>query len=81
MAESWTRKCVPIDWFHHFHDCTDNGELLITICMELISIDPENLLQNSLIMESNIRWAGYAANSIESLVLLDGVNLSSEYKD
>ena len=81
VAESWTRKCVPIDWFHHFHGCTDTGELLIKICMGLISIDPENLLQNSLIMESNIRWAGYAANSIESLVLLDGVNVSSEYED
>uniref|UniRef100_A0A7N2M325 F-box domain-containing protein n=1 Tax=Quercus lobata TaxID=97700 RepID=A0A7N2M325_QUELO len=81
VAESWTRKCVPIDWFHHFHGCTDNGELLIMIFMGLISIDPENLFQNSLITESNIRWAGYAANSIESLVLLDGVNLSSEYKD
>ncbi|KAK4580964.1 hypothetical protein RGQ29_024569 [Quercus rubra] len=81
VAETWTRKCVPIDWFHHFHGCTDNGELLIENAMGLISIDPENLFQNSLIMESNIRWAGYAANSIESLVLLDGVNVSSEYED
>ncbi|XP_075639057.1 F-box/kelch-repeat protein At3g06240-like isoform X2 [Castanea sativa] len=81
VAESWTRKCVPIDWCHHFHGCTDNGELLITICTGLISIDPENLLQNSLITEFNIRWVCYAANSIESLVLLDGVNVSSEYED
>ncbi|KAL4607538.1 hypothetical protein ACB092_09G182300 [Castanea dentata] len=81
VAESWTRKCVPIDWCHHFHGCTDNGELLIKICTGLISIDPENLLQNSLITEFNIRWVCYAANSIESLVLLDGVNVSSEYED
>ena len=81
VAESWTRKCVPIDWFHHFHGCTDNGELLIENAMGLISIDPENLLQNSFIMESNIRCVDYAANSIESLVLLDGVNVSSEYED
>uniref|UniRef100_A0A2N9GBQ0 F-box domain-containing protein n=1 Tax=Fagus sylvatica TaxID=28930 RepID=A0A2N9GBQ0_FAGSY len=59
---------------------TDNGELLIKNATGLVSLDPESLNVNKLAIE-DARWMAYTPNSMESLVLLDGLNVSSEYED
>uniref|UniRef100_A0A2N9GBY4 Pectinesterase inhibitor domain-containing protein n=1 Tax=Fagus sylvatica TaxID=28930 RepID=A0A2N9GBY4_FAGSY len=51
---------------------TDNGELLIEKADELVSFDPESLNENILAIEA----IDYTANSMESLVLLDGASIS-----
>ncbi|XP_030942772.1 F-box/kelch-repeat protein At3g06240-like isoform X4 [Quercus lobata] len=74
VAESWTRKyMVPMIWVWegYFFGCTDNGELLIENATGLVSIDPESPNQNILAIE-DADWMGFAANSMESLILLDG---------
>ncbi|XP_030944110.1 F-box/kelch-repeat protein At3g23880-like [Quercus lobata] len=75
VADSWTRKfLVPLsDWVWEplFYGCTDNGELLIKNDSGLVSIDPESRNQNILAIEDS-NWVGFSANSMESLVLLDG---------
>ena len=50
---------------------TDNGELLIKTATGLVSIDPESQNQNILAFE-DADWVGCTANSMESLILLDG---------
>ncbi|XP_050260459.1 F-box/kelch-repeat protein At3g23880-like isoform X1 [Quercus robur] len=75
VAESWTRKySVPMIWVSvgNFYGCTDNGELLIKNATGLVSIDPESRKQNILAIE-DADWVGFMANSMESLILLDGV--------
>ena len=74
VTESWTRKyMVPMiwDWVDYFFGCTDNGELLIKNDTGPVSIDPESQNQNILAIE-DADWMGFTANSMESLILLDG---------
>ncbi|XP_030945207.1 F-box/kelch-repeat protein At3g23880-like isoform X1 [Quercus lobata] len=74
VPESWTRKFViPMKWvrWEHFFGCTNNGELLIKNATGLVSIDPESQNQNILAIE-DANWVAFSANSMESLVLLDG---------
>ncbi|KAK9987676.1 hypothetical protein SO802_027915 [Lithocarpus litseifolius] len=74
VAESWTKKCrVQTDWLCNgdFFGCTNNGELLIKNATGLVSIDPESQNQNILAIE-DANWVAFSANSMESLVLLDG---------
>ncbi|KAK9987615.1 hypothetical protein SO802_027854 [Lithocarpus litseifolius] len=73
-GESWTRKyTVPMIQvrFVDFYGCTDNGELLIKNATGLISFDLESQKQNTLAIE-DADWVGFMANSMESLILLDG---------
>uniref|UniRef100_A0A2N9GCC8 F-box associated beta-propeller type 1 domain-containing protein n=1 Tax=Fagus sylvatica TaxID=28930 RepID=A0A2N9GCC8_FAGSY len=63
-----------------FYGCTDNGELLIENATGLVSLDHESLNANKLAIE-DAQWMAYTPNSMESLVLLDGLNVSSEYED
>ena len=81
VAESWTwtKKCITMDSFYSCYGCIDNGEILIKNANGLVSFDPENH-QNIFAIE-DARWADYTANSMESLVLLDGGKSVSEYKD
>ena len=65
--------------FYSCYGCTDHGEILIKNANGLVSFDPENH-QNIFAIE-DARWADYTANSMESLVLLDGGNSVSEYKE
>ncbi|KAL4616304.1 hypothetical protein ACB092_07G189300 [Castanea dentata] len=72
VAKSWTRKFViPMELVHRFFGCTNNGELLINNATGLVSIDPESQNQNILAIE-DANWVAFSANSMESLVLLDG---------
>ena len=74
VPESWTRKFViPMKWvrWEHFFGCTNNGELLIKNATGLVSIDSESQNQNILAIE-DAHWVVFSANSMESLVLLDG---------
>ena len=80
VVESWTKICVPVNYFGNFCGCTDNGELLYINDTKLVSLDPDSLNENIIAIEDVI-WEGYTANSMESLVLLDGLNVSSEYED
>uniref|UniRef100_A0A2N9E3E7 Uncharacterized protein n=1 Tax=Fagus sylvatica TaxID=28930 RepID=A0A2N9E3E7_FAGSY len=75
VVESWTKKWILINWFHRSWGCTDNGELLIENANGLVSFDPESLNENILAIE-DLKWVGYTANSMESLALLDGVNVN-----
>ena len=58
--------------------CTDNGEILIKNAIRLVSFNPENN-QNIFAIE-DAHCANYTANSIESLVLLDGGKSVSDTK-
>ena len=69
-----------MNYFGNFCGCTDNGELLYSNDTKLVSLDPDSLNENIIAIEDVI-WEGYTANSMESLVLLDGLNVSSEYED
>uniref|UniRef100_A0A2N9HL07 F-box domain-containing protein n=1 Tax=Fagus sylvatica TaxID=28930 RepID=A0A2N9HL07_FAGSY len=80
VLESWTKICLPVNYFGNFCGCTDNGELLYINDTKLVSLDPDSLNENIIAIEEVI-WEGYTANSMESLVLLDGLNVSSEYED
>uniref|UniRef100_A0A2N9FNF2 F-box associated domain-containing protein n=1 Tax=Fagus sylvatica TaxID=28930 RepID=A0A2N9FNF2_FAGSY len=81
VVESWTKKSVPNGFgLQDFYGCTDNGELLIENATGLVSLDPESLNENKLAIE-DAQWMAYTPNSMESLVLLDGLNVSSEYED
>ena len=74
VAESWIKKyMVPMILNSHFYGNgrTDNGELLIKTATGLVSIDPESQNQNILAIE-DADWVGCTANSMESLILLDG---------
>nr|XP_023911842.1 F-box/kelch-repeat protein At3g23880-like [Quercus suber] len=74
VSKSWTRKyMVPMIWVWegYFFGCTDNGELLIKNATGPVSIDPESPNQNILAIE-DADWMGFTANSMESLILLDG---------
>ncbi|KAK7825350.1 pentatricopeptide repeat-containing protein [Quercus suber] len=78
VAKSWTRKFViPMKWVWagNFFGCTNNGELLIKNATGLVSIDPESQNQNILDIE-DANWVAFSTNSMESLVLLDGVCIS-----
>uniref|UniRef100_A0A2N9EFG7 F-box domain-containing protein n=1 Tax=Fagus sylvatica TaxID=28930 RepID=A0A2N9EFG7_FAGSY len=65
--------------FSCFYGCMDNGELLIEKADELVSFDPESLNENVLAIEAT-DWMGYnyTANSMDSLILLDGASISSD---
>ena len=80
VVESWTKICVPVKFFGNFCGCTDIDELLYNNDTKLVSLDPESLNENIIAIE-DVEWEGYTANSMESLVLLDGLNVSSEYED
>ena len=76
VAESWTKKCIPMDYFSYFYGCTNNGELLFQNANGLVStFDPESLNKNIFAIEA-ASWVGCTctANSMESLILLDGNN-------
>ncbi|XP_075636914.1 F-box protein At3g07870-like [Castanea sativa] len=73
VAESWTKKYIPIG-FSYFYGCTVNGELLFKNANGLVStFDPESLNKNIFAIEA-ASWVGRTctANSMESLILLDG---------
>ena len=85
VVESWTKKSVPVKFapngdYSCARPCTDNGELLFRNRARLISFEPETLNENFLAIE-DFNWLGYTANSINSLVLFDGVNVPSEHRD
>ncbi|KAL4616411.1 hypothetical protein ACB092_07G197000 [Castanea dentata] len=74
VAESWTRIYrVPMIWVGdvRFCGCTDNGEVWIKNSTGLISFDPESQNLNVLGVE-DADWVGFTANSMESLILLNG---------
>ncbi|KAK7829751.1 hypothetical protein CFP56_028906 [Quercus suber] len=72
VAESWTKKCIPMDSFSYFYGCTNNGELLFQNANGLVStFDPESLNKNIFAIEA-ASWVRGTANSMESLILLDG---------
>ena len=74
VAESWTKKRVPINSVKNFYGCTDNGELLIeTQDGRVVSFDPDSLNENRLGIRSP-GWLRYTTDFMESLVLVDGVN-------
>uniref|UniRef100_A0A2N9H7Y0 F-box associated beta-propeller type 1 domain-containing protein n=1 Tax=Fagus sylvatica TaxID=28930 RepID=A0A2N9H7Y0_FAGSY len=77
VVESWTKIHVSVDPVNNFYGCNDNNELLIENDTGLVSFDPDSLNQNVLAIE-DANWMHYTTNSMESLVLLDGVNVSSE---
>ena len=77
VVESWTKIHVSVDPVNNFYGCNDNNELLIENDTGLVSFDPDSLNQNVLAIE-DANWVHYTTNSMESLVLLDGVNVSSE---
>ena len=58
--------------------CTVNGEILIKNAIRLVSFNPKN--NQNLFAIEDAHWADYTANSMESLVLLDGGKSISEYK-
>ena len=58
-------------WEGYFFGFTDNGELLIKNATGPVSIDPESPNQNILATE-DADWMGFTANSMESLIFLDG---------
>ncbi|KAL4607534.1 hypothetical protein ACB092_09G181900 [Castanea dentata] len=79
MFDSWTKKTVAVDLVERFFGCTRRGELLIeTLDTGLVSFDPDSLDQKNLEIQRSPIWLGYSTDFMESLVLLDGVNLSSE---
>lgn len=74
VAESWTKKYIPMDRFCYFYGCIDNGELLFQNVNGLVStFDPESLNKNIFAIEAAY-WVGCTcnANSMESLILLEG---------
>jgi F-box interacting protein len=76
VDDSWTRIRVPMDLVHNIYCCTDNGEILIRNGTGLVSFELESRNEN-IIASDNVTWVGYTANCMESLVLLDGVSVSS----
>ncbi|KAL4606998.1 hypothetical protein ACB092_09G143700 [Castanea dentata] len=82
VAESWTRKSLPIENVAQFFGCTVNGELLIekfNHC-NILSFEPESLSEEILRIPE-LGCMIYTADFVESLVLLDGVNISSQYEN
>ena len=81
VAESWTKKSIPVDSVSTFFCCTDSGELLIqTVDKGLNSYDPESLNKNRLDIRHPL-WLGYTTSHMESLVLLEQVKIPSKYED
>ena len=56
---------------HDFYCCTDNGELLFKSANGMVSINPSESLNWSLLAIEDANWVGFSANSMESLVLHD----------
>ncbi|XP_030942378.1 F-box/kelch-repeat protein At3g06240-like [Quercus lobata] len=72
VVGSWTRKClIPADSPHEFYCSTDNGELLFKSANGMVSINPPESLNWSLLAIEDANWVGFSANSMESLVLHD----------
>ena len=72
VVGSWTRKClIPVDSPHEFYCSTDNGELLFKSANGMVSINPSESLNWSLLAIEDANWVGFSANSMESLVLHD----------
>ena len=72
VVGSWTRKCsIPMDSPHDFYCCTDNGELLFKSANGLVSINPPESQNSSILAIEDANWVGFSADSMESLVLLD----------
>uniref|UniRef100_A0A2N9IQT9 F-box domain-containing protein n=1 Tax=Fagus sylvatica TaxID=28930 RepID=A0A2N9IQT9_FAGSY len=87
VFESWTKICVSMGFVDKYYGCTDSGELLIENNIGLISFHSESLSENNLGISLSedakeySQWVGYTANSTESLVLLDRLDVSSKYED
>ncbi|KAK4581582.1 hypothetical protein RGQ29_024972 [Quercus rubra] len=82
VAESWTKKSLPIENVAQFFGCTVNGELLIekfNHC-NILSFEPESL-NEEILRIPELGCMIYTTDFVESLVLLDGVNTSSEYEN
>ncbi|KAM3690879.1 hypothetical protein ACJW31_09G153000 [Castanea mollissima] len=79
VVESWTKRCVPMGELGHFYGCTINGELLIEKYgdHQTLAFDPESL-NEEIHRIPRPEWMIYTANFVESLVLLDGLNISSQ---
>jgi hypothetical protein len=81
VVESWTQRIVSVYLGERFYGCTDIGELLIgRIDSGLVSLDPDSLNEKNLGIRRP-RSLRYTTDFMENLVLVDGVNWSSEYKD
>uniref|UniRef100_A0A2N9H1Z7 F-box domain-containing protein n=1 Tax=Fagus sylvatica TaxID=28930 RepID=A0A2N9H1Z7_FAGSY len=81
VVESWTKKCIPMGLFYtSFYDCIDTGEFLVQNVNGLVSFDPESLNEDFLEI-NNKDWVHYTTDSLENLVLLDGVNVPSEHEE
>ena len=81
-VKSWTKKSVLMKDAARFFDCTVNGELLICKFrpFQRLSFDPESL-NEEILRIPNAGSMIYTANFVESLVLLDGINISSKYRN
>ena len=78
VVDSWTKRSLRVDYFVESFGCTVNGELLIQriFPFRIVSFDPESLKEEILEIPS-LGNLTYIANFNDSLVLLDGVNVSS----
>ena len=81
-VKSWTKKSVLMKDAARFFDCTVNGELLICKFrpFQRLSFDPESL-NEEILRIPNAGSMIYTANFVDSLVLLDGINISSKYRN
>ncbi|XP_075637740.1 F-box/kelch-repeat protein At3g23880-like [Castanea sativa] len=79
VVESWTKRSVPMGEVGCFFGCTINGELLIEKygLTQSLAFDPESLNEEILRIPEPACMI-YTANFVESLVLLDGLNISSQ---
>ena len=84
VVESWTKINGPMSWVKSFYGCTNNGELLIETPDDLlVSFDPESLNKNAFGIPNTLfedrfsdsEWMDYTTNFVESLVLLDGIEV------
>ena len=84
VVESWTKRSVlmALEEVEHFFGCTINGELLIEKYghTQSLAFDPESLNEEILRIPEPACMI-YTANFVESLVLLDGLNISSQSKN
>ncbi|XP_030924560.1 F-box/kelch-repeat protein At3g23880-like [Quercus lobata] len=81
VVESWTKRSVPMAMgnVQRLFGCTINGELLIKKFghTQSLAFDPESLNEEILRIPEPACMI-YTANFVESLVLLDGLNISSQ---
>ena len=81
VVESWTKKTIQRKEAAEFFDCivdsTVKGECYTFWSFWKLSLDPENL-NKEIFRIPNAGCIINATNFVESLVLLDGINISQE---